>query len=160
MATRKSSRDGNKSDGSDDDTTNSGTRLAQISYNKKKGQRGARHKFKKMLNLSPPISPSSTPEPVPGLSGSNISVTEEDKCEHGGKWKYPVLRSSEHSESSPCNPSQINVSTLPATHVHVTKQFRPVTQRSKDYNSLSDVVSLCVLYIYIINYLYLSFHSK
>ena len=147
MATRKSSKDGNKSDGSNDDSANLGTALAEKFDNKMKGRRGAKHKFKKMLNLSPPTSPSSTPEPGERLSGSNISVTEDDKSEHRDlphqtKQAVPVPSSSDHSESSPHSPSQINVSTSPPTHVHVTKDFRPVAQRSPDYNSLNDVVSL------------------
>ena len=145
MATRKSSNDGNKSDGSNDDSTNSGMALTQKSDGKVK--RGSKHKLKKMLNLSPPTSPSSTPEPVRRLSGYNISVTEDDKSEHQDlphqtKWPVPVPRSSEHSETSPHHPSQINVTTSPPTHVTVAKDFRPVTQRSPDYNTLNDLVSL------------------
>ena len=142
MATRKSSKDGNKSDGSNDDSTNSGITLAQKSDGKTKGQRGQKHKFKKILKLSP----STTPEPVRLASGFNISVTEDDKSEHGdilhrGKWGDSVLRSSEHSENSPCNPSQTNVSVSPPTCVHVTDQYRPVLQRGPDYNTLNDLVS-------------------
>ena len=147
MATRKSSKDGNRSDGNDDDSTNLGVALTQKSDGKVKRQRGAKHKFKRMLNLSPPTSPTSTPEPVRRLSGSNSNVTENDKNEHQDiphqtKWAVPVPRSSEHSESSPHNPSQISMTTSPSTHVHVTKDFRPVIQRSPDYNTLNDVVSL------------------
>ena len=146
MATRKNSKDGNRSDGSNDDSTNLGLVLTQKSDGKVKGPRGAKHKFKKMLNLSPPTSPTSTPEPVRRVSGSNIGIIEDDKSEqrvlpHQTKWAVPVPRSSEHSESSPHNPSQINVTTSPSTHVHVAKDFRPVTQRGPDYNSL-DMVSL------------------
>ena len=144
MATRKSSKDGNRSDGSNDDSTNLGIALTQKSDGKVKGQRGVKHKVKKMFNLSPPTSPTSTPEPVRRLSGSNINVTEDDKSEHQDiphqtKWAVSVPRSSEHSESSPHNPSQISMTTSPPTHVHVTKDFRPVTQRIPDYY---DVVSL------------------
>ena len=147
MATRKSSKDGNRSDGSNDDSTNLGIALTQKSDSKVKSRRGQKHKLKKMLNLSPPTSPTSSPEPVRRLSGSNIGVTEDDKSEHRvlhhqTKWAVPVPRSSEHSENSPHNPSQTNVTTSPPTHVHVEKDFRPVTQRSQDYNTLNDVVSL------------------
>ena len=147
MATRKSSKDGNRSNGNDDDSTNLGVALTQKSDGKVKGQRGAKKKFKKMFNFIPPTSPTSTPEPVRRLSSSNIGVTEDDKSEHQDiphqtKWAVSVPRSSEHSESSPHNPSQISMTTLPPTHVRVTKDFRPVTQRSPDYNTLNDVVSL------------------
>ena len=146
MATRKISKDGNRSDSSNDDSTNLGIALTQKSDGKVKGQRISKHKFKKMLNLSPPTSPTSTPEPVRRLSGSNIGVTEDDKSEHQDlphqtKWAVPVPKSSEHSESSPHNPPQISVTTSPPTYVHVTKDFRPVTQIVPDYNSL-DMVSL------------------
>ena len=146
MATRKNSKDGNRSDGSNDDSTNLGVALTQKSDGKVKRQRSAKHKFKKMLNLSPPTSPTSSPEPVRVVSSSNIGVTEDDKSEHQDlphqtKWAVPVPKSSEHSESSPHNPSQTNVTTSPPTCVHVTKDFRPVAQRVPDYNSL-DMVSL------------------
>ena len=147
MATRKNSKDGNRSDGSNDDSTNLGVALTQKYDGKVKGQRGAKHKFKKMFNLSPPMSPSSSPESVRRLGGSNIGVTEDDKSEyqdlpHQTKWAVPVPRLPEHSESSPHNPPQISMTTSPPTHAHVTKDFRPVIQRSPDYNTLNDVVSL------------------
>ena len=147
MATRKSSKDGNRSDDSNDDSTNLGIALTQKFDGKVKGLRGAKHKFKKMFNLSPPISPTSTPEPVRRFSGSNIGVTEDDTSEyqdllHQTKWAVPVSRSSEHSESSPHKKSQTNMTISLPTHVHVTKEFRPVAQKSPNYNTLNDLVSL------------------
>ena len=78
MASRTESR----SDGSNDDSTGSKIELVLKSESKVKGQRGKKHKMKKMLNLSPPSSPPSTPEPVQWVSDCNFSVTEEDKSEH------------------------------------------------------------------------------
>ena len=78
MASRTESR----SDGSNDDSTDSRIVSVQKSESKVKGQRGPKHRIKKMLNLSPPTSPPSTPEPVQWVSECNFSVTEEDKSEH------------------------------------------------------------------------------
>ena len=121
------SRRENRSDGSNDDSTDS----AQKSDNKIKGQRGAKHKFKKIFKLSPPA----TPEPA---SDSRISVTEDDKTVHQDltvqpKWADPV---------TPDNPLQTSPTPSPPSNVHVTDQYRPVTQRSPDYNTLNDMVSL------------------
>ena len=143
MASRKESR----SDGSNDDLTDLGIVSVQKSEAKAKGQRGKKHKLKKILRLSPPTSTSSTPEPVQRASGTNISVTEDDKTEQDlseqAKWADPVIRPPEHISSIPCNPSQTKMSTSssPPSHVHVTDQYRPVTQRGQDYNTLSDLVS-------------------
>ena len=145
MASRKESR----SDGSNDDSADSRIVSVQKSEGKVKGHRGQKHKIKKMLNLSPPTSPPSTPEPAHRASDSNISVTEDDKSEYRGlpeqaKWADHVLMSPEYISSTPHNLSQTKVSTSisPPSHVHVTDQYKPVTQRGQDYNTLNDLVSL------------------
>ena len=126
-----------------DDSTDTGIVSAQISDGKVKGYRGPKHKFKKILKLSPPTSPSSTPEPVRRTSGSNISITEDDKTEQDlteqAKWADPILRSPEYISSTPRNSTQTKMSTSPSPplHVHVTDEYRPVTQRGQDYNLVS-----------------------
>ena len=147
MASRKES----KSDGSNDDSTDSGIVSVHKSESKVKGQRGKKHKIKKMLNLSPPTSPPSTPEPVQRVSISNYSATEDDRSEPQGlpeqvKLADHVLRSPEYFLSTTRNPSQTKVPTSPSppppSHVHVTDQYKPVSQRGPDYNTLNDLVSL------------------
>ena len=145
MASRTESR----SDGSNDDSTDSRIVSVHKSEGKVKGQRGKKHKIKKMLNLSSPTSPPSTPEPVLRVSDCNFSVTEEDKSEHRdlpeqAKWADHVLRSPEYFSSTTRNPSQTKVPTSPSppSHVHVTDQYKPVYQRGPDYNTLNDLVSL------------------
>ena len=142
MALRRESRN----DGSNDDSTDSGIESAQKSEGKVKVKsRGPVHKLKKMMNLSPP----STPEPVQRAHGSKISVSEDDRSEpqdlpKQAKWADSVLKSPEYFSSTTQNPSQAKVSTSPSppSHVHVTDQYRPITQRAPDYNTLSDLVSL------------------
>ena len=131
MASRSESR----SDGSNDNSTDSVIVAAQKSDSKVKGQKGAKYKFRKMLKLSPPT----TPEPVRQASDSKISIAEDDKSKYQDlpeqpKWADPVLRSPEYHQAPPTPP-------LPS-HVHVTDQYRPVTQRGPDYNTLNDMVSL------------------
>ena len=145
MASRTESR----SDGSNDDSTDSRIVSVHKSEGKVKGQRGKKHKIKRMLNLSPPTSPPSTPEPVQWVSISNYSATEDDRSEHRGlpeqaKWADHVLWSSEYFSSTTRNPSQTKVSTSPSppSHVHVTDQYKPLSQRGPDYNTLNDLVSL------------------
>ena len=139
-----------RSDVSNDNLTDIGIVAAQKSDVKVKDQRGKEHKLKKILTLSPDMSPSSTPEPVRWTSGSNISVTEDDKTEQQdlteqAKWAdHPILRSSEYISSTPRNSTQTKVSTSPPLHVHVTDQYRPVTRRGQDYN----LVSFWLVYIY------------
>lgn len=132
---------------SNDDATDSETATAQKSEGKIKGPRGPKHKFKKILKLSPPTSLSSTPEPVRRTSSSSISVTEDDKSEHQDlsqqvKWSDPVQRSSESFPSTKQNSSQTKVSTSPPSHIHVFEKYRAVTQRGHDYTTTNDLVSL------------------
>ena len=109
--------------------------------NEKKGK-GAWHKLKKMTGFSPPTSKSTTPEPVVQSSGTTGLECHNEDLTTQGKWAEPVLKSPEYFITTQQNVPQAKVSTSPPSHVYVTEQYRPVGQKSEDYDNLSELVSL------------------